>query len=153
MRAKRLFWLAACALTLTTSVSAADEMAGHMHHDMATPEAEVLRYPADFQRYIREMDRDMNKMMLDMHSPGYTGDADVDFLAMMIPHHQGAVDMARLVLIHGKDPLTRRLAEEIIASQNTEIAAMRARLEILRRAPNGEPGGFPALHGTRGVGE
>ena len=126
---------------------------GHAHHDMTTPEAEVTRYPAEFQRYIREMDRDMQKMMLDMHGPGYTGDADVDFLAMMIPHHQGAVDMARLVLIHGKDPLARKLAEEIIASQNTEIAAMRARLEVLRHAPDAEPGGFPALHGTRGVRE
>ena len=38
---------------------------------------------------------------------------DVDFLAMMIPHHQGAVEMARLALIYGKDPLTRRVAEEI----------------------------------------
>jgi uncharacterized protein (DUF305 family) len=100
---------------------------------------------------MREMDWDMQKMMADMHRPGYTGNADVDFLAMMIPHHQGAVDMARLLLIHGRDPLTRKLAEEIIASQTTEIAAMRARLEILRRAPDAGPGEFPALNGTRGV--
>jgi uncharacterized protein (DUF305 family) len=77
--------------------------------------------------------------------------ADVDFLAMMIPHHQGAVEMARLVLIHGKDPLTRRLAEEIIASQTVEIAAMRRRLAILRHADNPDPGAFPTLHGTRNV--
>ncbi len=151
---KSLILLAACTLTLATSVRAEGEVAaGHAHHDMTTPEVEVSRYPAEFQRYIREMDRDMQKMMVDMHDPGYTGDADVDFLAMMIPHHQGAVDMARLVLIHGKDPLARKLAEEIIASQNTEIAAMRARLEVLRHASDAEPGGFPALHGTRGVRE
>jgi uncharacterized protein (DUF305 family) len=89
-------------------------------------------------------------MMDDMHSPGYTGNPDVDFLAMMIPHHQGAVEMARLALIYGKDPLTRRLAEEIIASQITEIAAMSERIKILRRGEDPEPGGFPALHGTRG---
>jgi len=79
---------------------------------------------------------DMQKMMVDMHGPGYTGDADIDFLVMMIPHHQGAVDMARLVLIHGKDPLTRKLADEIIASQNTEIAAMRARRKICGSSPD-----------------
>jgi hypothetical protein len=54
-------------------------------------------------------------------------------------------------LIHGRDPLTRKLAEEIIASQTTEIAAMRARLEILRRPPEAAPGAFPDLNGTRGV--
>jgi len=147
---KRLLLLTACAWALTTSAQAENGMVDHAHHEMATPEAEAMRHPAEFQRFIREMDRDMRKMMADMHAPGYTGNADVDFLAMMIPHHQGAVDMARLVLIHGRDPLTRQLAEEIIASQTAEIAAMRARLEILRRAADAEPGGFPALHGTRG---
>ncbi|HET8539867.1 MAG TPA: DUF305 domain-containing protein [Anaeromyxobacter sp.] len=97
-----------------------------------------------------EMDAGMARMMRDMHAPGYTGNADVDFLAMMIPHHEGAVEMARLVLVHGRDPLTRRLAEEIIASQTAEIAAMRERLAILRRGADPEPGGFPALQGTRG---
>jgi uncharacterized protein (DUF305 family) len=109
-------------------------------------------FPPEFRRFVREMDAGMARMMEDMHAPGYTGNADVDFLAMMIPHHQGAVEMARLVLVHGKDPLTRRLAEEIIASQTAEIAAMRARLGILRRGDDPEPGGFPALNGTRGGG-
>jgi uncharacterized protein (DUF305 family) len=100
--------------------------------------------------FVAQMDRAMERMMDDMHRPGYSGNPDVDFLAMMIPHHQGAVEMARLVLIHGRDPLTRRLAEEIIASQQTEIAAMRSRVEILRRGDDPDPGGFPALYGTRG---
>ena len=146
---KRLL-LAACVLAFSTSAGAESEMAGHAHHGMSAPQTEAARHSAEFQRFIREMDRGMQKMMADMHSPGYTGNADADFLAMMIPHHQGAVDMARLVLIHGKDPLTRRLAEEIIASQTAEIAAMGARLEILRRTGGTELGGFPALHGTRG---
>jgi uncharacterized protein (DUF305 family) len=101
-------------------------------------------------QFAGDMDAGMAKMMRDMHAPGYTGDADVDFLAMMIPHHEGAVEMARLVLVHGKDPLTRQLADEIIASQTSEIAAMRQRLAILRRGEDMEPGGFPALSGTRG---
>ncbi|MBT9540971.1 MAG: DUF305 domain-containing protein [Thiobacillus sp.] len=111
---------------------------------------DVSRYPAQFQRFIREMDRDMEKMMTDMHHPGYTGNADVDFLAMMIPHHQGAVDMARLVLIHGQDPLARQLAEEIMASQQAEIMAMKARLNILSKGADPDPGGYPALNGVRG---
>lgn len=138
----------ACALMLSASALAENSAAPHAHHGMVVQE-DVSRYPAQFQRFIREMDRDMETMMSDMHRPGYTGDADVDFLAMMIPHHQGAVAMARLVLIHGRDPLVRTLAEEIIAGQTTEIAAMRARLDILRHAPDGDPDGFPALHGTR----
>lgn len=101
-------------------------------------------------RFASEMSAGMDKMMRDMHAPGYTGNADIDFLAMMIPHHEGAVEMARLVLIHGRDPLTRRLAEDIIASQTVEIETMKRRLEILRKRPDPEPGGFPALGGTRG---
>ncbi len=96
------------------------------------------------------MDSGMAKMMADMHRPGYTGDPDRDFLAMMIPHHEGAVDMARLVLIHGRDPLVRQLAEDIIASQTVEIAGMRARLAVLMEGPNPSPGGYPALGAVRG---
>jgi uncharacterized protein (DUF305 family) len=96
------------------------------------------------------MHEGMAKMMEEMERPGMTGNPDLDFLAMMIPHHQGAIDMARLGLVHGKDPLVRRLAEEIIASQQVEIEAMRARLALLRQGQDADPGGFPALHGTRG---
>ncbi len=98
------------------------------------------------------MDAGMARMMQDMHGPGYTGQPDVDFLAMMIPHHEGAVDMARLVLIHGRDPMVRQLAEDIIASQTVEIAAMRGRMAVLRNGPNPEPGGYPALGAVRGAG-
>jgi uncharacterized protein (DUF305 family) len=96
------------------------------------------------------MDTGMARMMQDMHGPGYTGRPDADFLSMMIPHHEGAVDMARLVLIHGQDPLVRQIAEDIIASQTVEIAAMRGRLAVLQRGPNPAPGGYPALGAVRG---
>lgn len=61
----------------------------------------------------------------------YTGNADVDFLLGMIPHHQGAVDMARIVLAHGTDPEIRKLAEAVIAAQTVEIAWMQDRLRAL----------------------
>ena len=101
-------------------------------------------------RFEADMDAGMARMMRDMHGVGYTGDPDRDFLAMMVPHHEGAVDMARLVLIHGRDPLVRQLAEDIIASQTTEIAGMRARMAILSKGSNPEPGGYPALGAVRG---
>ena len=102
----------------------------------------------DFERFAREMNAGMARMMQDMHAPGYTGNPDADFLAMMIPHHEGAVEMARLVLVHGRDAATRRLAEDIIAGQTVEIQAMSRRLVLIRgNAPRDE---FPALGGTRG---
>ena len=89
-------------------------------------------------------------MMKDMHAPGYAGNPDIDFLAMMIPHHQGAVEMARLALVHGRDPATRRLAEDIIARQVVEIEGMKHRLATLRSNKEAGAGEFPELGGTRG---
>lgn len=100
--------------------------------------------------FTRGMQAGMERMMHEMHAAGSSGDPDAHFLAMMIPHHAGAVEMARLVLVHGRDPATRRLAEDIIASQTVEIQAMQRRLAMLRGQARDDD--FPALGGTRGSG-
>ena len=64
-------------------------------------------------------------MMSGMSGVEYTGDADHDFVAHMIPHHEGAVAMAKVELKYGKDAKLRALAKEIIASQDKEIAFMK----------------------------
>ena len=122
----------------------------HAQQQHSPEEARKSAYSESAQLFAHQMDAGMAKMMTDMHAARPTGNPDADFLAMMIPHHQGAVEMARLLLILGQDPLTRRLAEEIIASQTTEIAAMKQRLSILRRSDEVNANDFPALHGTRG---
>jgi uncharacterized protein (DUF305 family) len=73
--------------------------------------------------FLAETDAAMKKMMNDM-AVKPTGDVDVDFVAMMVPHHRGAIDMALAVLRHGRNPQIRRLAQEIIVTQQQEIAAM-----------------------------
>ena len=71
-----------------------------------------------------EADVAMEKMHKDM-AITYTGNADVDFMKGMMPHHQGAIDMAKIVLKYGKDPEVKKLAEGIIAAQEAEIAQMK----------------------------
>lgn len=76
--------------------------------------------PAD-QAYMDAM----QKMMKDMNMKP-SGNADRDFVVMMLPHHQGAVDMAKIELRYGKDPMLRKMAEDIVKSQEREIAEMKA---------------------------
>jgi hypothetical protein len=80
--------------------------------------------PVDETPFLTENAAAMDKMMAGMNVKP-TGDIDVDFTAMMIPHHQGAIDMAVAYLRYGKNEQLRRLAQEIIVDQQQEIAAMR----------------------------
>ncbi len=99
----------------------------------------------------------MANMMADMMVP-YTGDADVDLLKGMIPHHEGAIAMAKVVLEHGKDPEIRALAQSIIAAQEREIAVMKDWLakkgiSATEPAPVQQHAHSPhASHGEGGIG-
>ena len=74
--------------------------------------------------FLAENNAAMTKMM-DGMAVKPTGDVDRDFVAMMVPHHQGAIDMAVAELRHGHNEQLRRLAQEIVVTQQEEIAAMR----------------------------
>jgi hypothetical protein len=83
--------------------------------------------PAAEAPFLTENDAAMSKMLTDM-TVQPTGDVDHDFVEMMVPHHQGAIDMAQALLSHGHNEPLRRLAQEIIVTQQQEIAAMRLAL-------------------------
>ncbi|WP_244607009.1 DUF305 domain-containing protein [Bosea sp. CS1GBMeth4] len=110
------------------------------------PVAPVPSSPAGYDGFIRDMHVGMEKMMQDMHADPPSGNPDIDFLVMMVPHHWGAVEMARLVLRDGRDPLVREIAQTILAGQQTEMQGMRGRLEALRRGSDE----YPSLSGNRG---
>jgi Domain of unknown function (DUF305) len=91
----------------------------HEAHPTAQPAAAVDETP-----FWKENEAAMIKMMNDMAIKP-TGDIDRDFVAMMAPHHQGAIDMAISELRYGKNEQLRRIAQEIIVDQMQEIAAMK----------------------------
>jgi hypothetical protein len=73
--------------------------------------------------YLTEVNAAMDRMMKAM-MVAPSGDVDADFVTMMLPHHQGAIDMAVAELRHGKNEQLKRIAQEIIVDQQQEIAAM-----------------------------
>jgi uncharacterized protein (DUF305 family) len=103
-------------LALSTPLSAQDAPA---QHDMQNMQMEGHGDGASKAHMdgMKQMSRDMSAEM--------TGDADIDFALMMIPHHQGAIDMAKVELQYGKAPGLRKLAEAIVAAQESEIAFLK----------------------------
>ena len=99
--------------------SGVGEMEGMDHSTMATTDA-----PASTKAY----EAAMAGMMMNMMTPP-TGKPDLDFMQGMVPHHQGAIDMAKAVLQYGKDPEVKALAEAVIKAQEGEIAFIKGWLE------------------------
>lgn len=89
----------------------------HNQHNKSGQEQTTQKEPENSTEAYKQS---AEKMHSDMNQE-YTGDADKDFAIGMIPHHQGAIDMAKIVLKYGKDPELKKLAEDIIAAQEKEI--------------------------------
>ena len=89
----------------------------------------TLMVAAGQQSDWAELMESMNRMHAAMSSAKPSADSDADFVALMLPHHQAAIEMAKTQLLYGKDPQMRRLAQEIITDQQLEIELMQRWLE------------------------
>lgn len=90
----------------------------------SAPDSHLHRIPATPDAGWSQLMVGMDKMHAEMAAVEPSGDSDSDFVRLMLPHHQAALDMARTQLMYGKDPQLRRLAQEIMTDQQSEIELM-----------------------------
>ena len=122
-------WLIVALAVVTFGAKAPEGQ--HARHAMADGERAVPDTPvgvSNAKPFGALMDDAMTVMDDGMKGARMTGDPDHDFAAMMIPHHQGAIDMAKTELLYGRNPVLRRLAQEILVTQTAEIAVMQREL-------------------------
>ena len=121
----RLIWVAALITVAAMALHAKKHPAQSATSTVGWPPAPTAKFIASTEKTFDQLMSDaMNVMHKGMHSAPYTGAPDHDFVTMMIPHHQDAIDMAKALLLYGKDPQLRRLAQEIITDQESEIQLM-----------------------------
>ena len=120
-----ILFLALSHYKVSSQTKVTDPHAGHGSHARESSSASSKSTTTASTKKYQQINEKMHKSM----DIKFTGDADKDFLAAMIPHHQGAVEMAEVVLQHGKNPKIRQLAQEIITLQKKEIAEMKQLLK------------------------
>ena len=116
--------LATAALAATMFASASHAAEHHVAHAASPVQAAQAASTASTAAASNAAYEAANRRMHQGMSAALTGHADYDFVVGMIPHHQGAIDMAKVVLEKGKDPEVRKLAEDIIKAQESEIEFM-----------------------------
>jgi hypothetical protein len=133
---------AACGLIVATACIPGFAQEGH-HHDGAAVHSVPPRFVASTAKPFGQlMDDAMAVMDFGMRNAPMNGESEHDFVTMMIPHHQGAIDMAKALLLNTQDPALRNLAQGIIAEQQIEIQQMNIWLN--------EHASSRAKHGTGG---
>jgi uncharacterized protein (DUF305 family) len=135
------FAVVVVAMGLMGSQNSAIAHSHHQHGAQAGPAGRETSATREFKAAHAKMMRDMAKP--------FTGDPYIDYRVHMIPHHQGAMDMAWVALRHSKDPWTRQAAQAILIAQQQEIAQFQT--ELQRRGVKAPSGGYPRYTITAGT--